>query len=379
VPDAAGPASPTVRGGAPRFLVRRELNRSLLERQLLLRRAAMPAAAAVEHLIAIQAQEPPAPFYALWSRVEGFEAAELVRLLEQREVVRMSLIRSTVHMVTARDCLGIRPLAHDPLQRTFRTSQFRRDIEGVDVDELLAAARELLAETPMTTAQLGRTLAERWPAPSPNSLAYTVRFLLPVVQLPPRGTSLAKAGGPATVTTVEAWLGREPDGAAADELVLRYLAAYGPASVADFRTWSGLSGAAAVFDRLRPRLRSFRDENGRELLDVPDGPLPDPDTPAPPRFLPWFEGALLAHDDRTRVLPYEHRLGVIGGKCFVLVDGFARATWRIERADDAATLVIEPLEELGDLAEVVEEGSRLLEFAAPAAARRQVVFAPQAS
>jgi hypothetical protein len=355
-----------------RRLSRRELNRALLERQLLLRRAAMPAAGAIERLVAVQAQEPPAPFYALWSRVEDFEAAELVRLLEEREVVRMSLIRSTVHMVTAADCLGIRPLTQDVLERHFRSSTFRRDIDGVDVSELLAAARAHLAEQPMTTAQLGRALAERWPGYPPNSLAYAIRFLLPVVQIPPRGTSLAKAGGPAAVSTVEAWLGSEPGGIPPDELVLRYLAGYGPASVADFRTWSGLAGAAEVFERLRPRLRSFRDEGGRELLDVPDGPLPDPDTPAPPRFLPWFDNALLAHDDRTRILPYEHRLGVIGGKCFVLVDGFARATWRIEREDVAATLVIEPLEPLGETEELVAEGERLVAFAAPEAERREV-------
>ncbi len=353
-------------------LGRRELNRALLERQLLLRRAALPAAEAVERLVAMQAQEPPAPFYGLWSRVEGFEAAELVRLLEEREVVRLSLIRSTVHMVTARDCLYVRALAQDVLERTFRSSQFRRDIDGVDVGELLAAGRERLAAEPMTTAQLGRELAERWTGPPPNSLAYAIRFLLPVVQLPPRGTSLAKAGGPAVVTTVEEWLGSEPAAASADALVLRYLAAYGPASTADFRIWSGLAGMTEVFERLRPRLRSFRDENGRELLDVPDGPLPDPDTPAPPRFLPWFDNALLAHADRTRVLPYEHRLGVIAGKCFVLVDGFARATWAIERAKEAATLRIEPLEPLGDLDEIVAEGERLLAFAAPEADRREV-------
>jgi hypothetical protein len=357
----------------PEVLGRRALNRALLERQLLLRRAPMPAADAVSHLVALQAQEPPAPFYGLWSRVEGFEAAELVRLVVEREVVRLSLIRSTVHMVTADDCLAIRPLAQDVLERHFRSSQFRRDIEGVDVGEVLAAASELLRGEPMTTAALGRALAERWPGPPPNALAYAVRFLLPVVQIPPRGTSMEKAGGPAAVTTVEHWLGRELDGAAPDELVLRYLAAYGPASVADFRLWSGMAGAGAVFDRLRPRLRSFRDEAGRELLDVEDGPLPDPDTPAPPRFLPWFDNALIGHDDRTRVLPYEHRLGVIGGKCFVLVDGFARATWRIERAEDAATLVVEPLEPLEDVSDVVAEGERLLEFAAPGAVQRDVV------
>jgi hypothetical protein len=379
VPDRAGAPSSrpaAARGGAHAgaapFLTRRALNRALLARQLLLQRAAVPVTDAVEHLVAIQAQEPPAPFYGLWSRVEGFEAAGLVRLLEEREVVRLSLIRSTVHMVTARDCLRIRPLAQDVLERQFRSSPFRRDIEGVDVGELLGAARELLRE-PMTTAQIGRALAERWPGRPANSLAYAVRFLLPVVQIPPRGTSLEKAGGPAAVTTVEQWLGRELDGAAPDELVLRYLAAYGPATVADFRTWSGLAGAGAVFKRLRPELRSFRDETGRELLDVPDGPLPDPDTPAPPRFLPWFDNALIGHDDRTRVLPYEHRLGVVAGKCFVLVDGFARATWEIDRSEDAATLVVEPLEPLGDTSEIVAEGSRLLEFAAPSAARRDVV------
>jgi hypothetical protein len=165
---------------------------------------------------------------------------------------------------------------------------------------------------------------------------------------------------------------------APDSLLLRYLAAFGPASVPDMRMWSGLPGLAAVVERLRPRLRSFRDERGRELLDLPDAPILTGEEPAPPRFLPWFDNLLLGHDDRSRVLPYGHRLGVVGGSAFVLVDGFARATWRIERSGDAATLHIQPLEplELGD--DVLAEGERLLEFAAPGAVRRRVVVAPAA-
>jgi hypothetical protein len=138
------------------------------------------------------------------------------------------------------------------------------------------------------------------------------------------------------------------------------------------RLWSGLPGLAAAVDRLRPQLRTFTDERGRELLDLPDAPIATGEEPAPPRFLPWFDNLLLGHDDRSRVLPYGHRLGVVGGSAFVLVDGFARATWRIERTGDAATLWITPLEPLASMDEVVAEGERLLEFAAPAVERREV-------
>ena len=131
-----------------------------------------------------------------------------------------------------------------------------------------------------------------------------------------------------------------------------------------------------VVDRLRPGLRVFADERGRELLDLPDAPIATGDEPAPPRFLPWFDNLLLGHDDRSRVLPYGHRLGVVGGSSFVLVDGFARATWRIERDGDAATLRIQPLEELDIGDDLIQEGERLLAFGAPAASRRSVVVDP---
>jgi Winged helix DNA-binding domain len=356
-----------------RILDTRTLNRTLLERQLLLRRDGRTPLEAIEHLVCMQCQEPPAPFYGLWSRLERFESADLVALLEDRAVVRTTLMRATLHLASARDALALRPMHQAMLERRFAGSGSAKQLDGTDLGEVVEAGRELLAAEPRTTAQLGRALAERWPGRDPTALAYAVRFVVPVAQLPPRGTSPERAGGAAVVTPMETWLGRPlARETAADELVLRHLAAFGPASVADVRMWSGLTGLAEVVARLRPRLRSFRDERGRELLDVPDAPIATGEEPAPPRFLPWFDNLLLGHDDRSRVLPYGHRLGVVGGSAFVLVDGFARATWRIERDGEAATLRITPLEPIEATEELVAEGERLLAFAAPTATRRAV-------
>jgi hypothetical protein len=360
-----------------RVLSTRELNRTLLERQLLLRRSTLGVMEAVEHLAGMQCQEPPAPFYGLWSRLEAFDPASLVALLESHEVLRTTLMRATLHLTTAGDFLAWRPMHQAMLEKRFAGSGFAKQLDGVDVAEVVEAGRGVLAETPGTTASLGRALAERWPDHDKAALAYAVRFCVPLAQLPPRGTSLERQGGRAIVAPVETLLGRPLDAETApDALLLRYLAAFGPASVPDMRMWSGLPGLAAAVDRLRPRLRTFRDERGRELLDLPGAPIATGDEPAPPRFLPWFDNLLLGHDDRSRVLPYGHRLGVVGGSAFLLVDGFARATWRIERDGDAATLHVQPLEplELGD--DVVEEGERLLAFAAPAASSRQVIVEP---
>ena len=360
----------------PEQLSTRQLNRTLLERQLLLRRSSLSSAEAVEHLAGMQCQQPPAPFYGLWSRLERFEAAELVRLLERHAVLRTTLMRATLHLTTAEDFLAWRPMHQAMLEKRFAGGGFAKQLDGLDVAEVVEAGRAILAETPGTTATLGRALVERWPGHDKTALAYAVRFIVPLAQLPPRGTSLERQGGQAVVAPVETLLGRPlATDSAPDALLLRYLAAFGPASVADMRMWSGLPGLAAAVDRLRPGLRSFRDERGRELLDLPDAPIATGDEPAPPRFLPWFDNLLLGHDDRSRVLPYGHRLGVVGGSAFVLIDGFARATWRIERTAEAATLHVQPLEDLGDTDAVVAEGERLLAFAAPAASRRRVVVA----
>jgi ribosomal protein L12E/L44/L45/RPP1/RPP2 len=359
-----------------RVLSTRRLNRTLLERQLLLRRDPRGVVAAVEHLVGMQCQEPPAPFYGLWSRLEGFESAELVRLLEDHAVMRTTLMRATLHLTTADDFLAWRPMHQAMLEKRFAGSGFAKQLDGVDVREVVEAGRAVLAQTPGTTAQIGRALAQRWPEHDSAALAYAVRFIVPLAQLPPRGTSLERQGGQAVVAPVEELLGRPLAAETApDALLLRYLAAFGPSSVADMRLWSGLPGLASAVERLRPRLRSFRDERGRELLDLPDAPIATGDEPAPPRFLPWFDNILLGHDDRSRVLPHGHRLGVVGGNAFVLVDGFARATWRIERSPEAATLRVQPLEPLGDVDEIVAEGERLLAFAAPAAERRDVAVA----
>ncbi len=357
-------------------LSRRALNRALLARQLLLQRVRLPAAEAIEHLVGMQAQSPNAPYVGLWSRLEGFQPDELVQLINGRQAVRTSLMRTTLHLVTARDCLALRPVLQPVLERGFSTgSPFARRIKGVDIAAVLAAGRALLEERPRTTAELGKLLQEQWPDRDPVALAHAVRYLLPLVQLPPRG--IWGAGGQATWTTVESWLGRAPDSDASPEaMILRYLAAFGPASVKDIQAWCWLTRLREAVERLRPRLRTFRDERGTELFDLPDAPRPDPETPAPPRFLPEYDNLLLSHANRTHVIADEHRERVFT-KGALLVNGFASGTWSVERQRGMAILHIQPLETLSpsERAAVAEEGASLLAFLTPEATAREIEFA----
>jgi len=202
----------------------------------------------------------------------------------------------------------------------------------------------------------------------------TIRADVPLVQVPPRG--IWGTGGLARHTSAEHWLGR-PRGrsAAPGALIRRYLAAFGPATITDAQRWSGLTSLREAFERLRPALRTFRDERGRELFDVPRAPLPDPATPAPPRFLPEYDNVLLGHADRTRITVLSGYTPVVGD-AWLLVDGFVRATWRIERAARTAVLRITPFEPISvrDRTAVSGEGKRLLAFAAADAKEREVRF-----
>jgi len=352
-------------------LSQRALNRALLERQHLLRRRRASAAEEIEHLVAMQAQVPNSPYVGLWTRLEGFQPAELADMIVKRRAVRLGIMRNTVHLVTARDCLNLRSLFQPMLERTLRSSPFGRHLVGLEMRAVLAEASRAMVEKPRTFSQLGSLLHERWPDRDATSLAYAIRHLLPIVQVPPRGV-WGKSAQP-TWTTAEHWLGRPLESEPSlDRLILRYLKAFGPAAVSDISAWSGLTALRSVVELLRPKLRTFVDERGRELFDVPDGPLPDPQTPAPPRFLPEYDNILIGHDDRTRVIDPAYRYSIFMGT--LLVDGFVQGTWGIKRAGDATTLAIEPLRRLtqAERSAVAEEGERLVTFVAGDAPHREV-------
>jgi hypothetical protein len=337
----------------------------------------MPVGDAVELLVGLQAQAPMPPYYGLWSRLEAFEPNELGRMLMEREAVRLTLMRGTVHLVTVRDAVLLRPLVQPVVERA-HNGAFGRRMDGVDLDELGKAVRELLAEEPLGAREVGRRLVERGIGDDAEAIGNAARVYVPLVQVTPRG--VWGAGGQAKYATIESWTGRKlGQRPSIANVVLRYLGAFGPASVLDVQKWSGLTKLTAVLEELRPRLVTFRDEAGKELFDLPEAPRPDAGVPAPVRFLGEYDNVLLGHADRSRIIPedfpWEAMLAPGRFVSNVLVDGMLRATWWIEREGKRrATLAIRPFGKLSkrEQDEVTAEGQRLIDLAAADAEVRDV-------
>ncbi|KQZ33573.1 winged helix DNA-binding domain-containing protein [Caulobacter sp. Root1472] len=352
-----------------KILDRRALNRALLARQHLSRRADLSVPEALERLIALQAQAAQAPYFALWTRLQAFAPQDLSELLEGFSLARGTLMRGTLHIAAAEDFAAIRPLIQRGLDRFLTEGGVcGRALAGLDQAEIIAAARELLRRGPLTTAGLRDALAARWPGRDPQALVMAARIHLPMLQLPPRG--LWGRSGQPTLAAMEDRLAAPERGLALADLVRRYLAAFGPASVADAQTWLGLSRLAPTFESLRPLLAVFQGEDGVDLFDLPHAERPPGDAETPLRFLGEFDNVLLAHEDRTRIMSADHkrRLYTPNGilRATVLIDGFTAGRWRIEDGKTASVLHVDlfakPTKAVATA--LADEGERLLVFAA---------------
>lgn len=339
---------------------------------------------AIEHLVGLQAQDVRAPYFQLWARIAEFDPQVVSGLLERREVVRIAVMRGTIHLVSARDAPILRALAQPMIGG--QTDSNHRLPEALDREVLAQEGRALVEAGPRTFAQLAAELGPRWPEADAKALAQQVRARVPLVQVPPRG--LWGRSGQAAHTSLEAWTGAvPPDHEDLDlaPLVRRYLAAFGPARPADFQKWSGRTGAGEAFARLHRSgdLMAFADADGRELYDLPDAPRPPGDTPVAPRLTGPFDNLILSHADTARVLPPAHKPlvmtqnGLIAG--LVLLDGFVAGNWRIKATKKLATLTITPFGTKTytkrDATAIRREGDRLLDLAAPDTADRDVAFA----
>jgi Winged helix DNA-binding domain len=360
------------------ILSRRALGRATLARQLLLERSPMPVLAAVDHLVGLQAQTPHTAYTGLWSRLDAFDPTELGQALTDRSVVRMALMRSTIHLVTARDAWGLRALLQPVSDRMFR-GQFGRRLEGIDTGALVAAGRAFVDTEPRTFKQLGDHLLEQWPGRDRLALEIAIRTAVPLIQVPPR--AVWGRSGPVAHTSIETWLGAPPaDTLTIDEMVRRYLAAFGPASVMDAQAWCGLTRLREVFERLRPELAIFVDETGRELFDVPTAPRPPEDTPSPVRYLYDYDNVLLSHADRSRMLPTGPTRPVEMRDnepvSAFLVDGVVAGIWRVKRDRQTARLTLSPTVAIdrSDRRALEAEGDRLLTFLTDGVGSRDVII-----
>jgi winged helix DNA-binding protein len=359
-----------------RVLTARELNRTLLERQLLLHRHRLSLPRAVERVAGLQAQWANSPYVALWSRLEAFDRDQLTRALKRRTVVKATLMRTTLHIVTPRDYF-----AHHEVFRQDRIDRFTRELaeHAPELDAAKIAQRALAAvgDGPASRADYFDAAGEDRRSPPGNVRAWmfwiAIQTYGQLVHVPPSGI-WGHVGSP-VFAPAGSWLGatRSIDGDPRVHLVRRYLSAFGPASAADLNSWSQARDLRPALKELEPDLRTFRDEAGRVLLDLKRAPLVDGDVPAPVRFLPKWDTAILGYapPERWRILPERYRKRVIAVNGDVrqtfTVDGLIAGGWEVERKRAGATLMLQPFARLpkDTRAELTEEGESLLRFVDP--------------
>lgn len=346
-------------------LTNRALNRATSARQHLLERTTDSVGDVVARLVGLQAQETHSWYIGLWDRIADFDPLRVNELMESRGLVRIVVMRSTIHLVTADDALGLRPLV-DPVIEKGTKGNWGRHLNHLDWDEVADMSRTLFVDGALTFAEIGRRLQEHWPNVDAAALAHIPRTRLALVQVPPRG--MWSHSGAARHMPIETWLDRPRGGMSLDGMVLRYLAAFGPASVRDVQTWCGLTRLREVFDRLRPELLTFNNEDGVELFDIPDAPRPDPDVVAPVRLLYRFENCLLSYADRSRFIPVEHSTtlnwaNALAGGTFT-VDGFTAGLWRVAADRNGAKIILTPASKLAKRlrSQVEAEAVALLQF-----------------
>jgi hypothetical protein len=316
----------------------RILNRTLLHRQHLLERSDLPPIDLIGHLVGLQAQETLPPYLSLNARLRDFDPRPVSEALGNRELVRLLVMRGTIHMLTPDDAVTLRQFTQPVNERERKASENTKPALHLDTDKVNEAVREVLSDGPLPVKELGLALAEQFPDVPPNALAHLARVNLPIAQLPPRGQW--RASGGVVYQLVDRWLEMpliEPDPQA---IALRYLRAYGPAAAADLTAWSGVPGMASVLKGMD--LVEHRDDAGKLLYDVPDGEIIE-DAPAPVRLLGTYDNVWLSHAARDRVTDPAKRkrwMGSNGGVASALfVDGMLEGLWR--RVDGTPVVIEE--------------------------------------
>jgi len=343
---------------------------------MLLERAPADPADAVERLGGLQAQEAKPPFIGLWTRLRDFRREQLHAALHDRTLVRATMMRATLHLVSAADYAALRDTLQPVLSAAMSAALRGRD-DGLDVERLVPVARGLLEVRPRTFGELRPLLVEAFPGVDERALGYAVRMNIPLAMVP--SDERWSFPGDAPFAPAEPWLNARLAGEDREALVRRHLGAFGPATATDVQTWSGLQGIASVIDGMRDELEEFK-HGRRTLFDLPGAPRPDEDVPAPPRLLPEFDSLLLAHKDRTRVITDEQRKSLatknLRVKATFLVDGFAAGSWSMTRKRDTATLTIAAFERLPRAVadELAAEAEVLLRFVEEDAAKHRVEF-----